>query len=208
MDSLPVEFLHLYEVYSYRNALEVLATGCPIEFTELIDALIRFRISQADLLASGGNESTIPKKISALLRPQGWYETRIQGDLLVTVRTRVDGRETLEERRIANVVDGHKVDYVKNRVAFDLEWNSKDQTFDRDLYAFRAFHDADIISAGVLLTRSEELNTVFRQLGIMQKYGASTTWMGKLTYRMKAGRNGGCPVLALGITPNVIEDLT
>lgn len=143
-----------------------------------------------------------------MLRPQGWYETRIQGDLLVTVRTRVDGRETLEERRIANVVDGHKVDYVKNRVAFDLEWNSKDQTFDRDLYAFRAFHDADIISAGVLLTRSEELNTVFRQLGIMQKYGASTTWMGKLTYRMKAGRNGGCPVLALGITPNVIEDLT
>ena len=51
MDSLPVEFLHLYEVYSYRHALEVLATGCPIEFTELIDALIRFRISQADLLA-------------------------------------------------------------------------------------------------------------------------------------------------------------
>lgn len=92
--------------------------------------------------------------------------------------------------------------------ALRVEWNSKDQTFDRDLYAFRAFHDADIISAAVLLTRSEALNPVFRQLGIMQKYGASTTWMGKLTYRIKAGRNGGCPILALGITPNVIEDWT
>lgn len=208
LDALPADFLRLYELHNYRHAAEVLATGCPDELAELIDALTRFRLTTADLLASGGNESTIPKKISALLRPLGWHETRIQGDLLVTVRTRLDGRDIIDERRIANVIDGHKVDYVKNRVAFDLEWNSKDQTFDRDLYAFRAFHDADIISAAVLLTRSEALNPVFRQLGIMQKYGASTTWMGKLTYRIKAGRNGGCPILALGITPNVIEDWT
>ena len=30
--------------------------------------------------------------------------------------------------------------------------------------------------------------------------------MGKLDYRLKAGRPGGCPVLALGITPNLIDD--
>ncbi len=35
-------------------------------------------------------------------------------------------------RMIENFIDGHKIDYVKGRVAFDLEWNSKDQTFDRD----------------------------------------------------------------------------
>ena len=33
------------------------------------------------------------------------------------------------------------------------------------------------------------------------KYGASTTWMGKLLYRLNAGRNGACPVLVIGITP-------
>lgn len=124
-----------------------------------------------------------------------------------------------------NVLDGHKVDYIKNRVAFDLEWNSKDQTFDRDLYAFRAFHECDLIDAAVLLTRSAKLNTVFDRLGpeltadgaikkdkkgrpklIKAKYGASTTWMGKLIYRLDAGRHGGCPVLALGITPKLITD--
>ena len=103
-------------------------------------------------------------------------------------------------------MDGHKIDFVKHRVAFDLEWNSKDQTFDRDLYAFRAFHEAGIISAAVLLTRSAELNEVFKSLGVMHKYGASTTWMGKLLYRLKAGRHGGCPVLVLGIKPALIED--
>ena len=56
------------------------------------------------------------------------------------------------------------------------------------------------------MTRSENLNPVFKQLGIMSKYGASTTWMGKLLYRLKAGRHGGCPVLVLGITSKLIEE--
>ena len=135
-----------------------------------------------------------------------WFETRIRGDLVVTIETHTDDGTEKTETRIDNFLDGHKVDFVKNRVAFDLEWNSKDQTFDRDLYAFRAFHEASVISAAVLLTRSENLNDVFKHLGVMPKYGASTTWMGKLLYRVKAGRSGGCPLLVLGITPKLIED--
>jgi CRISPR-associated protein Csd2 len=106
-----------------------------------------------------------------------------------------------------------------------LEWNSKDQTFDRDLYAFNAFSLCGVIDAAVLVTRSVELNAVFRALGqaldrdgnpdvkrdgtprlTREKYGASTTWMGKLLYRLNAGRNGGCPVLAIGIRPACISD--
>lgn len=41
---------------------------------------------------------------------------------------------------------------------------------------------------------------------LASKYGASTTWMGKLRYRLDAGRHGGCPVLALGITRRLITD--
>lgn len=35
---------------------------------------------------------------------------------------------------IKGYIDGHNIDFVKGKVAFDLEWNSKDQTFDRDLW--------------------------------------------------------------------------
>lgn len=205
-DYLPAEFLELYEVHNYRHAAEVLATGCPEDFKELVTALSQFRITTADILAKGGSESQIPKRLSSLLRPLSWYETRIHGDLVVTVETHAQGGKETVETRIDDFIDGHKVDFVKNRVAFDLEWSSKDQAFDRDLYAFRVFHEAGVISAAVLLTRSADLNEVFRQLKIMPKYGASTTWMGKLLYRMKAGRNGGCPVLVLGITQKLIED--
>ena len=105
-----------------------------------------------------------------------------------------------------------------------MEWNSKDQTYDRDLYAFRMFHECGIISVAVLITRSEKMNSVFDKLPLLnkdgnieeksdgtpklckQKYGASTTWMGKLLYRLNAGRHGGCPVLVFGIKPDIITD--
>lgn len=205
-DYLPADFLELYEVHNYRHAAEVLATGCPDEFAELVAALTKFRISTTDIVTKGGNESQIPKNLASLLRPSGWYETRIHGDLVIKIETHKEDGISKTETRLDDFMDGHKVDFVKNRVAFDLEWNSKDQTFDRDLYAFRAFHEAGVISAAVLLTRSADLNDVFKSLGVMTKYGASTTWIGKLLYRMKAGRNGGCPVLVLGITPKLIKD--
>ena len=53
-----------------------------------------------------------------------------------------------------------------------------------------------------------QLNKAGEAIGktVRAKYGASTTWMGKLLYRLNAGRHGGCPVLAFGITPKLIED--
>lgn len=39
-DYLPAEFLDIYEVHNYRHAAEVLATGCPREFAELISASV------------------------------------------------------------------------------------------------------------------------------------------------------------------------
>src|SRR5438045_1332929 len=80
---LPREISNLYEVHNYRNAAQVLATSCPNEFGDLIAALAEFRIATADIKRPGGNESGIPKLISGLLRPKGWEETRIKGDVLI-----------------------------------------------------------------------------------------------------------------------------
>ena len=114
-------------------------------------------------------------------------------------------KEPFETETIAGYIDGHNIDFLKNRVAFDLEWNSKDQTFDRDLLAMRTYFDCGLIDVGVIVTRAEELNDIFRELGILAKYGASTTWIGKLTYRLDSRRNGGCPILAVRIKKGCVE---
>ena len=207
---LPAELIESYEIHSYRHAAEVLSTAYAALLGEITDALLAFKLTTQDIRDPGGNESGITKRFRDLLRPQGWLETKVTADLLVRLAT---GRKADEEDDAATpefvrkgYIEGHKIDFVKGNIALDFEWNSKDQTFDRDLYALRTFYECGVISAGILVTRSAELNGVFRTLGVQQKYGASTTWMGKLIPRLDAGRNGGCPVLVIGITPRIITD--
>lgn len=229
------EVVDLYDVYSYRHAAAILKTSFPEQLHDIETALLQFKISTDDIAKPGGNESVVPKLFSGALRPLQWHETRVQGDLVIRVfeqselllengKFKKHALPAKQQIVVENYVDGHKIDYVKGRVALDMEWNSKDQTFDRDLYAFRMFHECGIISVAVLITRSAKLNPVFDAIPLRkkdgsldtdaagmaktckQKYGASTTWMGKLLYRLNAGRHGGCPVLVFGIRPDVISD--
>ena len=212
------DILSKFEIYNYAHALEILHESFPEEWCELQDCFRRLKLSIADVITSGGNESPIPKKFDDILYPYGWREIRISGDLIIKKypRQSVQRRghfsdEPFEVDEICGYIDGHNIDFLKNRVAFDLEWNSKDQTFDRDLLAMRTYFDCGIIDVGVIVTRSEELNDLFKQLKdndgkpIIGKYGASTTWIGKLKYRLDSRRNGGCPILAVGIKQECIE---
>lgn len=49
--------------------------------------------------------------------------------------------------------EDYLVDNFKGRVALDVEWNAKDGNLDRDLSAYRAWHEAGVISAAVLITQ-------------------------------------------------------
>ena len=217
------DLLEKFEFYSYNHALASLTQAFPEERSETVDCLRQLRITTDDLRESGGNETKIPKKFDDVLYPRGWREIRISGDLHIKFYPRQAeqrgrfSQEPFEEKIIPGYIDGHNIDFLKNRIAFDLEWNSKDQTFDRDLLAMRTYYDCDLVSAGIIITRSAELNDIFKTIydydgktrqwkPILRKYGASTTWMGKLTYRLDSRRNGGCPILAVGIRKPCITD--
>jgi hypothetical protein len=198
---IPEDISELYEVHDFKHAATIIAKEFPTEFDELCQALRKFRFTNEDITVGGGNESNIPKLFSDILRPMNWNAKNLEAELNV-----FEVKDSKNRELKGSINHGtHKVDYLKNRVAFDLEWNSKDQTFDRDLYAFRAFFEYDAISVGILVTRSNELDPIFKKLDIQHKYGASTTHMGKLIPRLNAGRNGGCPVLVFGITSKLMK---
>jgi len=207
-----------YEFYNYGHAIEILHESFPEEWRELQECLRKLKLTLADIQVEGGNESPIPKKFDDVLYPYGWREIRISADLIVKKYPRQTAQrrgkfasEPFEEQIISGYIDGHNIDFLKNKVAFDLEWNSKDQTFDRDLLAMRTYFDCGLVDVGVIVTRAQELNEVFKTTYdakgklLITKYGASTTWMGKLITRLDSRRNGGCPVLAIGIRKDCIE---
>lgn len=203
-EMFPQDIINKYEIYNYYHAGEILKTAYPDEYNDLIDVLRNVNITIGDIIKSGGNESAIPQKYKEILFKKNWAETRIHGDLNLYLDIR-SGDNKPQELLLPDYINGYNIDFFKNRIAIDTEWNSKDQTFDRDLMAFRTYYEFDIISVGIIITRGTELKIMPKHYGLTSKYGASTTWMGKLTYRLDSRRSGGCPILAIGITPKCIE---
>ena len=215
----PPDVRDKFEIHSYRGAATILAQNFPEQFAQVVEVLRAFEINTDMIRKPGGSKGLIAKHLDYLFAEKDWQDTRITADLHVKLLS-PKGNEVLREYNRKGFLDGHRIDFVNGRVALDLEWNSKDQTYDRDLYAFSAFYASCAIDVGILLTRGNGLDTNFmRNLGkvltndgvegtadVYKKFGASTTFMGKLLYRLEAGRNGGCPVLALGITPQCVTD--
>ena len=175
-DYIDADLLDRFEFYNYNHAIEIITQAFPKEWSDVVECLRKLDITTDDLREAGGNETKIPKKFDDVLYPCGWREIRISGDLHIKFYPR-----------------------------------------QADLLAMRTYYDCDIVSAGIIVTRSQELNDVFKTVydfdknshswkPIMRKYGASTTWMGKLLYRLESRRNGGCPVLAIGIKKNCVSD--
>lgn len=146
-DYIDADLLDRFEFYNYNHAIEIITQAFPKEWSDVVECLRKLDITTDDLREAGGNETKIPKKFDDVLYPCGWREIRISGDLHIKFYPRqADQRGRFssvpfEERVTENYIDGHNIDFLKGRIAFDLEWNSKDQTFDRDLLAMRTYYD-------------------------------------------------------------------
>jgi len=210
-----------YSFLSYRSAAAILQQRAPVELSAILSLLDDFRVSKTEIRMPGGNRAVFTERFGDNASRLGFHqEVHIEADLLVRLREG-KGEKSPEIGRILrkDYIHNHLVDFWRGRVAFDFEWNSKDQTYDRDLFAFRSFFEAGVIDVGVIVTR-ELSGEFFKSLGfaldktgqpttrtVAAKFGASTTGMHKLGTRMAAGRSGGCPVLAVGILPGNIVDV-
>ena len=212
------DLLERYSVCSYRSATAVLRQRAPKELEAILRILRDFTIHRDEIRLPGGNRMKATERFAEMAKAEGFYEeVRIEADLQVKLRAG-KGKHPPEIAKITreDFIHNHMVDFWRGRVAFDYEWNSKDQTYDRDLYAFRQFFEAGVIDVGVIVTR-ELSNEFFKSLGhcidkngnpteetVAAKFGASTTGTHKLISRIAAGRSGGCPVLVVGILPGNI----
>lgn len=184
-----------YEVHEWRNAAGVLSTAHPDEWQDILDVLRAFEFRRSEVLKGGGRKSVIASRIDAFLEARGWKEKKFE------TRIKVD-----QDERDSPT---HKVDCFRGKVGLEIEWNNKDPFFDRDLNNFRLLFDLRVIDVGVIITRSSNLQKIFKSLGkkVADKYGASTTHMDKLLPRLEGGGGGGCPILAFGITrEKYVED--
>lgn len=183
--AIPRALRSAYEIHEWRHATAILQQDFPAEWSDTCDVLGRFRLCKSYIAQPGGRKSPVSNWIDSELYQKGWREK--QFDTAVVV----DGATSASPT--------HAVDCFKNQIALEIEWNNKAPFFDRDLNNFRLLFELRVISVGVIVTRCDELQQVFKQLNRGQSYGASTTHMSKLLPKLDGGGGGGCPVLVFGI---------
>ena len=189
---VPEDLRTLYHVKEWRNATGVLATACPDEWRDVQEVLRGFRLMQSEILVGGGNRSLISRRIDEALYARGWQEKSFQTSILVDA-ARIDSPT-------------HAVDCLKGGVALEMEWNNKDPFFDRDLNNFRLLFELRTIQVGIIVTRSWELQEIFKALGRGASYGNATTHHEKLWPKIEGGGAGGCPFLTFAIRPSLFFD--
>jgi hypothetical protein len=181
-----------YEIHDLRHASAILFKDFPNEWEDIIEVLSNFRLRKSWIIKAGGRKSSIAQSIDDAFYAKGWVEKKFETAITVDG----DSRES----------PTHAVDYFKNRIAVEVEWNNKNPFYDRDLNNFRMLFDLKVISVGIIITRCDELQDIFNELGRGSSFGASTTHMSKLSPLLNGGAGGGCPILVFGISKGLYID--
>lgn len=182
-----------YEVHEWKHACAILKEDFPNEWKDILSVLKDFRLKKSWITNPGGRKSKVSEFIDKYLYDRGWIEKEFHTQVVVD-------QNTMD-------TPTHKVDCFRNRVALEIEWNNKDPFYDRDLNNFRLLFDLRAVSVGVIITRCDDLQKIFNELGRGASYGASTTHMSRLLPRIEGGSGAGCPLLVLGISKSLyVED--
>jgi hypothetical protein len=192
LNRIPAEIRERYEIHEWKHASAILQSDFPDEWADIMAVLKEFRLYKSWLTKGGGRKSKISGFIDAFLYQRGWLEKDFSTRMVVDDQV----MET----------PTHKIDCYKNRIALEIEWNNKDPFFDRDLNNFRLLFDLRAISVGIIITRCDDLQDIFNDLGRGPSFGASTTHMSKLLPRIEGGGGAGCPLLVFGISKSLYRE--
>lgn len=196
------------------SAAAVIKAVCPDEWADILVFLTTFTLDPQQWLKKGGNRGDIARVIDESFAQRGWCETRVD---LHTEGILYD-RANHEIGRLPVVKqEGYLVDNFKGRVALDVEWNAKDGNLDRDLSAYRSWHEAGVISAAVLITQDrlklkDLATTIWRDYQEtlaedertptlpIDLRTSTTTNLEKAELRIRRGVMGTCPLLVIVAT--------
>ncbi|GKT25677.1 BglII/BstYI family type II restriction endonuclease [Acidovorax sp. SUPP3334] len=205
-----------WEFLETSSAAAVLRSVCPNEWNDITQILGAFVLDPCRWLKKGGNRGDIAQEIDGMFSARGWKETRVD---LVTQGVLLSKTLQIIEHLPPVKQEGYLVDNFKGRVALDVEWNAKDGNLDRDLSAYRAWHEAGVISAAVLITQDrlalkglaeriwkdyqDTLPAEQRNSKLPIDLNTSTTTnLEKAALRVRRGVMGTCPLLIAAATQN------
>lgn len=221
-DVLSPDIRDRYDLLETNNAAAVLRATSPAEYADLLDVLDTFTLTSDRWLVKGGNRGDIAEQLDQLFRDRGWLETRIDTEVKGYFHTnfQMRGRDYVaaDLTEVPTMYsEGFRVDNHKGRMIVDVEWNAKDGNLDRDLSAYRSWHELGLINGAAIITKDrlpllklarlvwadyqDTLEEAQRTAGLpIDLTTSTTTSFDKAKIRLDRQGAGTCPVLIIGVT--------
>lgn len=131
------------------HASSIMVMDFPEALEEVEGILDAFDLRLEELAEGGGGESSITQRLRRQLTGAGWEK-----GTFTIVKTIND----VEAESISHEID-HVKEFENGTLALEIEWNSKDTFYDRDLENFNRLHAESAISAGIIITRGDSLQS-------------------------------------------------
>lgn len=195
-----------YELFQTKGAYNILKHNHPDEWEDIKKILHEFRLYNSDFTGPGGSLSLVTRRLSYPFKSLNWVE-EISGKSTYTIEMLHKAGTKKETIIHTNSSTGstHKIDFYKNNVGLEIQWNSKDGVYSRDFAAFNMLYQAEAVDVAIFITRSSSLKRLFSSLSL-DKFGESSTHTDKLKSSL-AGSIISCPILVFGITDNLYEHM-
>ena len=109
---------------------------------------------ESHIIKRGGGQADQTQDLTKDFESMGWEKNRI------TVKNIVSFERIFEER--SEISSSHEVDHLIHGnsgkfLALEIEWNNKDEFFDRDFQTMRRWYELGIIDLAIIITRGPQL---------------------------------------------------
>jgi hypothetical protein len=143
-----------WDVRSYNFAEIIIEQEFEKEMEAILDVLLNAKFSIANsIIKRGGGLADQTQELTRKFDKIGTKNN-------ISVTNKVEFQKTFPT--ISSNSTSHEIDHLVQNVvgqflAIELEWNNKDEFFDRDFQSIRRLYDLGIIEAGIIVTRGQSL---------------------------------------------------
>jgi len=144
-----------WEITEINYALAIAQQTFPQECELLAEALLSMTLNTEEhFIKRGGGEADQTQELSAKLNSYGWVKNNVSIENTIRFSQKFDA---FTASSISHEVDHIGQNHQGKKFALEIEWNNKDEFFDRDFSAFQGLFDLNAIELGIIITRGPDL---------------------------------------------------
>lgn len=143
-----------WDILSLNFADIILSSEFETQTVHLLDSLMQAKFSVAEsIIKSGGGLATQTQALAAEFNKIGKKN-------VISVSRQIEFER--DHAPISTDDSSHEIDHlavneVGQFLAIEIEWNNKDEFYDRDFQSLRRLYEMGIIEAGIIVTRGQSL---------------------------------------------------